>query len=83
MIVKLYAIFDRASGVYDGPMPSKTDGLVTRGFIDMANNKDHPIGKHPEDYTVFELGTWNDATGEIIPSAPKKVINGAEASDWS
>ena len=36
MIVKLYAVLDSASGVYDGPVPAHTDLIAMRNFTDVA-----------------------------------------------
>ena len=33
MKVKLYAVLDNASGVYDGPVPCNGDGVALRNFI--------------------------------------------------
>ena len=75
----LYAIFDRASGVYDGPLRGQADGVVVREFTDMCVGDTHKISQHPEDYTLFKLGEFNDGTGELEPMTPVKLINGAEA----
>ena len=66
MIVKLYAVLDQASGVYDGPVPAQSDQLALRNFGDMCKNPDSAIGKHPSDFSLWNVGTWNDATGEIV-----------------
>ena len=79
MIVNLYAIYDRASGVYDGPLRGQTDDVVKRQFVDMCVASDHPVSQHPEDYTLFKVGSWNDGTGELIDVVPEKLMNGAEA----
>lgn len=79
MIVRLYAIFDSASGVYDGPFRCKTDGEARRMFIDIASDAEHPIGKHPADYTLMCVGKWNDGTGHVMAEGPSKIINGLEA----
>ncbi len=79
MIVSLYAIYDSASGVYDGPFPGTADGAVSRNFSDMCLNADHPIGKHPDCYTLFRVGSWNDGTGEVADIDPLKLMNGVEA----
>ena len=52
----LYAVIDTASGVYDGPIPGLADGHMIRWFSDMAVNADHPIGQHPEDYSLIKVG---------------------------
>lgn len=71
MIVKLFAVKDNASGVYDGPVPAQTEGIAMRNFTDMCNNPDTAIAKHPEDFSLWCVGTWNDATGEIISGQPE------------
>jgi hypothetical protein len=80
VVMKLfvYAVFDRASGIYDRPWPAHSDEAAMRGFGDVCKNPDAPIGQHPEDYTLFRIGTWDDNKGEIVGEAPEKVVNGAE-----
>ena len=75
----LYAIFDTASGVYDGPLRGQADGVVVRQFCDMAAGSEHPVAQHPEDFTLFKIGYFNDGTGELEGCVPEKLINGAEA----
>lgn len=79
MKVKLYAVYDSASGVYDGPIPGKADGQMIRQFSDMAINADHAIGKHPEDFSLWAVGNWNDGTGELEEIINTKLITGIEA----
>lgn len=38
MIVKMYAVLDSASGIYDGPVPAHTDGAAgVQGAVEAAN----------------------------------------------
>ena len=67
MKVKLYAVLDNASGVYDGPVPCNGDGVALRNFINMARNPESPIGKNPECFSIWRVGEYNDATGEVTP----------------
>ena len=75
----LYAVIDTASGVYDGPIPGQSDGQMMRSFSDMAVNAEHPIGQHPEDYSLIKVGTWNDGTGEVEDVQNITMITGLEA----
>ena len=68
MKVKLYAVLDSASAVYDGPVPSQTDGVAMRNFINMAKNPDTAVGRNPECFSLWRVGEWDDATG--VPSTP-------------
>lgn len=67
MIVKLYAVVDRVSGVFDGPHKAINDAQFLRSFADAAVNTESQIGSHPEDFYVVVLGTFNDSTGEVTP----------------
>jgi hypothetical protein len=67
MKVGLYCVLDRASGVYDGPVPSTTDGTALRNFTHMAKNPDSAIGKNPSDFSLWRVGEWNDAEGAVTP----------------
>lgn len=79
MKVSLYAVYDRCSGVYDGPIPGRADAEMIRNFTHMCGNSESKISQSPEDYTLFKLGLWNDGTGELESIVPEKLINGAEA----
>lgn len=78
MKMNIYSIFDTAAGIYQRPFTGNTDGEVTRSFGDICTDAEHPIGQHPEDYTLFRLGTFNDGTGEIMPIPPMKVATALE-----
>ena len=80
MISHVYAVFDRASGVYDRPFPALTDQAAIRSFGDVVMDTSHPIGKHPGDFTLMRVGSWNDNTGKLEGSVPEKIINGLEFS---
>ncbi len=66
MKVQVYAIFDQCAGIYEKPFFSTTDDLVRREFQDVVNTEDHPIAKHPEHYTLYRLGNFDNQTGKIL-----------------
>lgn len=65
MKLNAYTIYDVASGIYMRPFFSQADGQAIRGFKDIACDADHEVGKHPEDYTLYRIGSFNDTTGEM------------------
>lgn len=75
----LYAIIDTASGVYDGPFKGISDGQMIRVFSDLCMDAEHPIGAHPEDYSLIKVGNWNEGTGEINDLQNMTMITGLEA----
>ena len=64
MKVNLYAIFDTASKVYDGPFPALTDEVAIRDFTNISMNKESKVGRNPEHFLLYRVGTWDDAVGE-------------------
>lgn len=70
MIINAYSVFDRKSLVYSPPFYSPTDGSATRAFSDAANDPQAPIGAHPVDYVLFQVGTYDDQKGLLAPISP-------------
>lgn len=67
MRLNVYTIFDVASGMYMRPFFMQSDGQATRAFKDIATDADHEIGKHPEDYSLFRIGIFDDNKGTLSP----------------
>jgi hypothetical protein len=65
MKVQCYAIFDSCSGVYEKAFFSTADDLVKREFQDVATAADHLISKHPEHFSLWRLGVFNNENGDI------------------
>ncbi len=73
-----YSIFDVASGLYSRPFFTQADNEAIRSFKDIALDADHPIGKHPADYTLFRIGIWDDTTGNFSDELNGSLCNGLE-----
>ena len=78
MIMFAYSIYDVASQAYMRPFFMMSDGQAIRTFTDIATDADHEIGKHPEDYTLFRIGQFNDNTGEMVGQSPEKIATALE-----
>ena len=74
MIHKVFTVYDSKAEAYMQPFFSPTTGLAIRSFSEVANNKDHAFSKYPEDYTLFEIGEFNDIDGSIKMLDAKKSI---------
>ncbi len=62
---KICSIFDVKAQAYSQPMFFQSSGQAVRTFSDEANRTDGNIGAHPEDYTMFCLGEWDEREGKI------------------
>ncbi len=78
MKTQIYAIFDTASATYQRPMFSRADGEIMREFQNICTDKEHPCGQHPEDYSLFRLGNFNDQTGKVTNENNECLSTGLE-----
>lgn len=76
MIYKIYSIFDSKAESYTLPFFQQTEPMAIRTFADWCNDPNHTFGKHPEDYTLFESGTYDDSTGTITQNKISSITNG-------
>ena len=83
MKVQCYAIFDSCSGIYEKPFFSTADDLVKREFQDIATSADHPIGKHPEHYSLWRLGIFNNVNGQLDDELNECLWSATEAISQS
>jgi len=78
-----YAIFDTCSGIYEKPFFSTADDLVKREFQDIAVSADHPISKHPEHYSLWRLGSFDNLTGQLTEEKNECLWQAVEAISQS
>ncbi len=79
MKLNAYTILDTASGAYTRPLFFQSDGQASRWFKDEAQNAETPIGKHPEDYSLHRIGSFNDNTAELLPERTECIHTALEA----
>lgn len=65
MKLYVYSVFDSKSRCYSNPFYMANDGMAIRAFTDNVNNKESTSHHHPEDYSLYLLGDYDDTTGEI------------------
>ncbi len=79
MKFNIYTIFDQCSGLYSRPSCDVSDGSAIRQFQDLATStEDHPVANHPEDYTLYRIGTFDDANGKINPETNSMLATALE-----
>lgn len=64
MISKVFSIYDSKAEAYLPPFMMKSKGEVIRALSSLIADPQHNFCKYPEDFTLFELGTFDDATAK-------------------
>lgn len=69
--LKIFTVYDAKAEAYLSPFFLPTTGLALRGFADVANEPNHQFNKYPSDYTLNEIGTYEESTAQITMHANK------------
>jgi len=80
MIQKMFAIRDSKACAFLQPFFSSANGSALRALSDAVSDGKSPLALHPEDYILYEVGSFDDNTGEIVGVTPIKLL--ACASDF-
>jgi len=67
MITKIFSVLDIKTGAYMQPFFSATIGSAIRSVSDAAMDPQSMLGRHREDFQLYLMGTFDDATGRITP----------------
>ena len=67
------SVFDSASSLFGRPFYVAATGQAIRSFTDEINNKESELGKHPSDYELFCLCTFDDNKGVFRGEATRLV----------
>ena len=62
---RIYAIFDNKAKAYMAPFTTVNAETAIRTFREHANNPETVFARHPNDFCLFEIGTFDDQTGIV------------------
>lgn len=67
MIQKLFAVYDSKALCFTAPYTAVNREVGLRVFYAAVNHQGSQMFAHPEDFTLFEVGEWDDETGVLTP----------------
>lgn len=70
MKLQICAIYDSKAEAWLNPMVFQSNGQALRSFEDAVKNTESDFGRHPEDYSLFLLGSFEQRNGEIQVQVP-------------
>lgn len=79
MILKAYSIFDNKALQYHPPFFASTHGAATRMLADLVIDKNSNIGRHPGDYVLYCIGSYDDHNGQFASYSPLEHVIDAVA----
>lgn len=75
MIQKVFGVRDTKSLAFLQPFFSISTGSAVRAFSDAVNESgSSPLAKHPDDYLLYELASFDDESGAFENVSPIKML---------
>lgn len=75
---KIYTVHDAKAAFYGQPFFCRTNAEAIRSFSQVVNDSTHQIGQNHSDFTLFEIGEYDDQTGVITAKTPTPLGNGVD-----
>lgn len=70
MILKAFALMDAKVAAFSAPFYAQHPGHAIRMCMEAAMDRNSTIGKYPADFILYEVGSFDDATGELKSASP-------------
>jgi len=84
MIMQMMSVRDVKSDSFGNPWFAPTVGMAVRSFTDEVNRDENSstAAKHPEDFQLYHLGSFESTSGTFETQIPKLVITGSEVKEY-
>lgn len=69
MNLKVYTVYDCKVEAYMRPFLLQTKGEALRSWMHVVNDPKTQFNKNPEDFTLFEIGEYDDHTAKLTSHA--------------
>ncbi|WNK12827.1 MAG: nonstructural protein [Microvirus sp.] len=66
----VFSVYDSVANVYAPPFYMASPNVAVRAFALAANTPDSKMAQHSADFTLFQLGEFDDAVGIHHPCEP-------------
>jgi hypothetical protein len=82
MILKIFAVRDRATDSFGNPMFLVSQGQAVRSFTDEVNRQaaDNQLWAHPDDFDLYYLGDYFTDSGTFNAHTPEMILVGKSAA---
>jgi len=77
-MMRLFAIYDRKAEGHKPPFAVMTIGQAERAFNDACADDGTDLNRHPEDYQLWMVGSFDEFSGEVTAERTH-VCNGSVA----
>ena len=83
MNLVIVSVKDSAAQAFGRPIFVPSVAVAVRSFRDEVNRKDSTddLSRHPDDFELYEVGVFDDATGIIEVNEPRLVARAKDLKE--
>lgn len=70
MLMKAFSVYDSKATSFMSPFFMINQGVAIRSFKEWSNDPQTMLCKYPTDYVLYEIGSFDDQTGEFVSLNP-------------
>lgn len=71
----VFAVYDSKAAAFLQPFFSQTRGVAVRSFGAAVQDTGHDFNRYAGDYTLFELGTFDEETAKFdLKTTPESIV---------
>lgn len=74
MIAKAFALRDIKADAFGSPFFLPNENIAKRLLAEWAQDKRSEVGKYPNDFVMFEIGTFDNESGKLSPLVPPSMV---------
>lgn len=80
MKLQAFSVYDEKAQAYNTPFFQLQIAQAIRHFSDLSQDTKTTINRHPEDYSLYHIGEWDDDNASLTSFTEPRVQ--ARASDY-
>lgn len=74
MIKSIYSVFDSKAAIFSPPFYMSNNAMAIRSFGEIVEDKNTMVARHPEDFSLYMLGAFDDETGNLASIKPINLV---------
>jgi len=75
-VQRIYTIYDSKVAAFLRPFFCRSDAEAIRAFTDTVTDPGSLLNKHPEDFSLFVVGDFDEETGRVVSGKVVSLTTG-------
>lgn len=73
MILRAFSLLDIKTGIFNVPFFMPHPQMAIRAVVDLMADQNTTIARHPADFALCEIGSYDDQTGMLMPETVQQL----------